>query len=312
MAGFFLKPSTRGHARSISLPARSHPTTLKIEEELNKLRNLDVSSSTFMEPNKLSNAISGIAELYKSIGDLLKLPQTQQALTKHEDSSWVDVLLEESVSFLDVCENTRENLFLLRESIGKLQSNLRIRRNNNINTGESDSIEDDVTKYVSFVKNLKREMGKSLVSLKQIDSKLSDSVLFNKVNNDQHLVAVVRVLRETSSICSIVFRSIMAYFLGANLLPKASKWSLVLKLVHNKGQVGEDLNGLEDIEVALNNLMVKKLSREGKEMMMIIQVACEKLDALDKRIEGFEKELECLFRQLIHTRVSLLNILSDH
>ncbi|KNA04117.1 hypothetical protein SOVF_202570 [Spinacia oleracea] len=305
MAGFFLRPSTRGHARSISLPARSHPTTIKIEEELNKLRNLEVSSSASLEANKLSISISGLAELYKSIGDLLKLPQTQKGLTKHEDSSWVDELLEESVSFLDVCEHTRESLFLLRVSIGKLQSSLR-RRNNG---GEAD-IDDDVTKYISFVKNFKREMSKSLVSLKHIDNKLSESLLFNKVNNDQHLVAVVRVLRETSLICSNVFRSILVYFSGTALQPKASKWSLVFKIVHNKGHVGDDLNDLEDAEIALNCLIVRKLSREGTGMM--IQLACKKLLALDTRTEEIEKDLECLFRQMIHARVSLLNILSDH
>ncbi|XP_021731248.1 uncharacterized protein LOC110698148 [Chenopodium quinoa] len=305
MAGFFLKPSTRGHARSISLPARSHPTTLKMEEELNKLRNLEFSSSNSLAPNKLGLAISGLAELYKSIGDLLKLPQTQNALAKHDDSSWVDELLEESVSFLDVCEHTRENLFLLRESIGKLQSSFR-RRNNG---GEVD-IDDDVTKYVSFVKNLKRDMGKSLVFLKQIDIKLSESLLFNKVNNDQHIVAVVRVLRESSLMCSIIFKLILGYFSGTALQPKASKWSLVLKVVHNKGHVGDDLNDLEDAEIALNSLIVRKLSKQGTGMM--IQLACKKLLALDTRTEEIEKDLECLFRQMIHARVSLLNILSDH
>ncbi|XP_021747805.1 uncharacterized protein LOC110713653 [Chenopodium quinoa] len=305
MAGFFLKPSTRGHARSISLPARSHPTTLKMEEELNKLRNLEFSSSNSLATNKLGLAISGLAELYKSIGDLLKLPQTQNALAKHNDSSWVDELLEESVSFLDVCEHTRENLFLLRESIGKLQSSFR-RRNN---SGEVD-IDDDVTKYVSFVKNLKRDMGKSLVFLKQIDIKLSESLLFNKVNNDQHIVAVVRVLRESSLMCSTIFKSILGYFSGTALQPKASKWSLVLKVVHNKGHVGDDLNDLEDAEIALNSLIVRKLSKQGTGMM--IQLACKKLLSLDTRTEEIEKDLECLFRQMIHARVSLLNILSDH
>ncbi|XP_057530053.1 uncharacterized protein LOC130808615 [Amaranthus tricolor] len=317
MAGFFLKPNARGHARSISLPARSHPTTLKIEEELNKLRNLEICSLICLDSNKLGIAIPGLAELYKSIGDLLKLPQTQQALTKHDDSSWVDELLEESVSFLDVCENTRENLFLLRQSIGKLQSSLR--RKNNINCDNHDhhqscDIDEDISEYVSFVKNLKREMGKSHSLLKQIDNKLSEFLMFNKVNNDPHIVAVVRVLRETGLICSNVFRSILGYFSGTPLQTnKSSKWGLVFKLVHNnshKGHDEEDLNDLEDVEIALNSLIIKKLSKEGTRMM--IQIACKKLHALDTTTQDLEINLECLFRQLIHTRVSLLNILSDH
>lgn len=304
MAGFFLKPSTtKGHARSISLPTRSHPTTLKIEEELNKLRQLEVSHAKPLDADKLGQAISDLAKLYTSIGDLFKLPQIQTALTKHENSSWVNELLEESVSFLDVCENTRENLFLLRGSIAKLQSSLRRRHNG----GESD-IEDDVTKYTSFVKTLKRDMAKSLASLKQIDIKLSDSLLFN--NNDQHLVALVRVIRETGLISSVVFRSILGYFTGITLQLKSRKLSLVLNLVHNKGN-RDDCNDLEDVEIALNSLMVRKLRRDDRSGMMI-QLACKKLHALDTRTEALEKELQCLFKRLINTRVSLLNILSDY
>ncbi|XP_057542409.1 uncharacterized protein LOC130820883 [Amaranthus tricolor] len=315
MVGFFLKPNSKGHhARSISLPVRSHPTTLKIKEELNKLRNLEVCSSNCFDFTKLRMAIPGLAELYKSIGDLLKLPQTQQALNRHNDSSWVDEILEESISFLDVCENIRENLFLLRKNIAQLQSSLRRRNNVNGSSELDNDNEDAITKYASFVKKLKREMGKFIVSLKQIDNKLLESSIFNKINNNQYVIAIVRVLRETSLICNFVFRSICWYFSSTNshLLYKGSKWGLVLKLVqnNNKGQGEDELNELEDVEAVLNNLMVRKMSADNTRQR--VQVACKKLHALDTTTQGFEKDLECLFRQLIHTRVSLLNLLSDH
>ncbi|KAL6345339.1 hypothetical protein AAG906_015822 [Vitis piasezkii] len=37
------------HVRSISLPSRSHPTTLKIQQELNKLRSWETSSRSMPE-----------------------------------------------------------------------------------------------------------------------------------------------------------------------------------------------------------------------------------------------------------------------
>jgi len=312
MAGFFLKPSgsTRGHSRSISLPVRSHPTTIKIEQELNNLiLNLQLSSSShpFWKAGKLCMAITGLSELYKSIGEVLKLPQTQQALAfaKHgQASSWVDELLEEPLSFLDVCGNTRENVSLLRETLGNLQSALRR------SSTTSNNVIDNVTHHVSSFKSFKKEMTKSLASLKQIDTKLAVSPTLN--SRDHQFTAVVRILTETNLMSSIIFRAILGYFSGSsNLQPKASRWSLVLKLINNKDhKLDGNLNELEDVEVALNSLMVQK---EGSEMMMImVRSASKKLQVLEKIIERVEMELEYLFRQLIQTRVSLLNILSDH
>ncbi|KAJ8425560.1 hypothetical protein Cgig2_027536 [Carnegiea gigantea] len=294
MAGFFLKPSgsTRGHSRSISLPVRSHPTTIKIEQELNNLiLNLQLSSSSqpCLKADKLCMAITGLSELYKSTGEVLKLPQTQQALafTKHDQaSSWVDEILEEPLSFLDVCGNTRENVSLLRETLGNLQSALR-----RSTSSTSNNVIDNVTHYVSSLKSFKREMEKSLASLKQIDTKLAVSPTLNSC--DQQLVAVVRVLRETSLMSSIIFRAILGYFSGSsNSQPKASKWSLVLKLVNNKDRkLDDNLNELEDVEVALNSLVVQK---DGSEMMMIMMIrsTSKKLQVLEKIIEGVEMELD--------------------
>uniref|UniRef100_K4BAH5 Uncharacterized protein n=1 Tax=Solanum lycopersicum TaxID=4081 RepID=K4BAH5_SOLLC len=70
--------SKPNHVRSISLPGRSHPTTQRVEEELNKLKSLEVSAA----PAAVSNGLIGLEKLYKCIDDLLNLPQILQALSQ--------------------------------------------------------------------------------------------------------------------------------------------------------------------------------------------------------------------------------------
>ncbi|XVF62263.1 hypothetical protein PTKIN_Ptkin08bG0203300 [Pterospermum kingtungense] len=97
----------------------------------------------------------------------------------------------------------------------------------------------------------------------------------------------------------------------SSLKPKPSKWSLVSKLVRKGLTAREEqhiMNELERVDVAVSNLLLQSSSGESDEQK--IQSAQEKLESLDAIFDGFEDGLECLFRRLIHTRVSLLNILS--
>ncbi|GAB4848405.1 hypothetical protein Ancab_003102 [Ancistrocladus abbreviatus] len=294
MAGFSLKPSSHHNSRSITLPVRSHPSTLKIEEQLTRFRSFETLSPS---PNKtnVSTGLSSLVELYRCIEDLLNLPLTQQALRQHHQEKWVKELLEESLTYLDICSNTRDIISLLKASVCELQSALRRRR-----TNEELSIQSDVGAYIGSLKKLKEEGTKSLMSLKQLDN-FSTSPLLNL---DQHLIAVMRVLREASLTSNSVFRLLLLYLSAPVLQPKTNKWLLVSKLVHKRMHsheaFGENSNELEQVGAALSNLLANILSRNGAEES--IQSARQKLKALETSTEYFEKELELLFRHLINTR----------
>ncbi|CBI14780.3 unnamed protein product, partial [Vitis vinifera] len=118
--------ANRCHVRSISLPSRSHPTTLKIQEELNKLRTLEASSTSTLET--ICNGLSGLQELYKCLDELLGLPSTQQALSHHQHEKWVNDLLDGPVRILDVCGSVRDVIAQFKEKIRDLQSALRRRK----------------------------------------------------------------------------------------------------------------------------------------------------------------------------------------
>ncbi|XP_050377274.1 uncharacterized protein LOC126794567 [Argentina anserina] len=305
MASFSPKPTKRYNVRSISMPTRSHPTTVRIEEELNKLKSWEATStsSNCSKADSLCKGLSGLKDLYSCIEELLHLPLTQKALSLHQNEKWVEELLDGSVKYLDVCGNTRDIILTMKESVRELESAVRRRM-----VGDS-SVQDSVVAYVSFRKKMKKEVVKVLATLKQMDHK---NEVF-PLDLDNHLAAVVRVLREGSLITSSIFQSLLLFLSTPVSKPRASRWSLVSVLVQ-KGVLAcensqhKTMNGMECVDIAISNLFVDNASEDVEPEK--IESAQRKLEILDESIEGLEDGLDGLFRLLIHTRVSFLNILS--
>ncbi|CAK7355600.1 unnamed protein product [Dovyalis caffra] len=303
MAAFSPK-STPYNVRSISFPARSHPSVAKLEQELNKISSWEAPTS--LKADKFLCRLSSLGEIYKCVEVLLNLPMTQQALLQHQDEKLVNDMLDGLMRYLDVCGKTRDAIVLMKESVRELQSALRGSK-----AGGELSIESNVKAYFCARKKLKKEVEKSLASLKQADNIFGDSPLFNATHH--HLSAIVRVLGEASLITVSTFSSFLLFLSVPVLKPRPSKWSLVSKLVH-KGVVAcegqqENLNELESVDAALASLLVPNSSKDFKAQDHI-QSAQKRLEILDNSIEEIENELDSLFRPLIHARVSLLNILS--
>lgn len=147
MAGSLTKTETCYHARSISLPFSSHPITVRIVEELNKLKTWKQPSSTSTSTTSTLNSetvcagLSGLGELYEWVEDLLHLPLTQQALVQHQQHKWVGEVLDGSLRLLDVCGTTRDILLQMKERVGDLQSGLRRKAKNS-------SIGSNVSAYI--------------------------------------------------------------------------------------------------------------------------------------------------------------------
>ncbi|EEF40665.1 uncharacterized protein LOC8268733 [Ricinus communis] len=303
MPPFSPKPTPSYRVRSISFPARSHPNIRRIEEELNKL-STSWNESSSVNAERVQARLTGLKEIYTCIESLLNLPLTQQALAQHQQEKWVGDMLDGLIRHLDVCSNTRDAILLMKESVRELQSALRRSK-----AGGELSIESNINAYFCSRKKMKKEAAKFLAALKQKANSIS-----SMLNADDHyLAAVVKSLREANWVSISIFSSLLLFLSAPILKPKTSKWSLISKLVH-KGVAAsesqeENMNELENVDVALTNLLVPNsgnvLDQEEK-----VQSAQRMLEVLDISIEELENELECLFRHLIHTRVSLLNIVS--
>ena len=246
----------------------------------------------------ICNGLSGMEDLYKSLDELLSLQSTQQALYHHQPEKWIDELLDGSVSLLDICGNTRDVISQFKENVEDLQSALR-RRKGDV------CIESSINNYICSRKKMNNDAKKLLAAMKKMDNKAGASPLLDQ---DHQLSTVVRVLRDVNAISISIFQSLLLFFSSPVLKSKPSRWSLVSKCMQ-KGTVScqekqENMEELETIDFALSAISCK---REDLEKM---QIAYKGLGALEVSIEGLDDGLECIFRNLIKTRASLLNIFS--
>ncbi|XP_057492425.1 uncharacterized protein LOC130778023 [Actinidia eriantha] len=159
------KSKSHCHLRSISLPCRSHPSTLRIEEGQKKIKAWEASPTPNGE--RICDALCGLEELYACIDELLKLKLTQQALSLHRHEEWIDEFLR----LIDGCGIIREVISQIREHVRDLQSALR-RRKGDSSAGSS------IARYTCFRNKVKKEAKKLMEEVKQIDKRIEGSSLF--------------------------------------------------------------------------------------------------------------------------------------
>ncbi|XP_055805872.1 uncharacterized protein LOC129874593 [Solanum dulcamara] len=277
---------SKSNNRSISLPNRSHPATQNIEEELNKLKTWELSASPTAEA--VYNGLVGFGEVHRCMGDLLNLPLTLQALSQCQNKKWVDEILDKSVRFLDICGTTREIVSQFKENVKDVQSSLRRRK------------EDlSINNYTTFKKKMKKEAKSLITALKRMDH---EEVVAVMAVDDQLVSAVIRVLREVATMGISIFQMVLN-FLSAPISKPISKWSLVSRLV-NKGDQ-DNVNEIESVDAALSSL-----SKCGPNEVEKIQFVQSKLETVEAHFECIENGLDNIFRCLIRSRSTLLNVVS--
>ncbi|KAK3029164.1 hypothetical protein RJ639_039719 [Escallonia herrerae] len=279
------------HTRSISLPSRFHPSTARTEQELNKLKTWETSTTQTAE--KICDSLSGMEEICKCIDGVLNLPLTQQALSQRHHEAWADELLDRSLRLLDAFSSTWND-----EHVRDIHSSLRRRK------GES-STRSSIVRFTSFRKKMKKNTKRLIAALKQMDNQIEVTKILDL---DGHPMAVIKLLREVTAMSITIFQSLMLFLCLPAVKKNPSRWSMVSKLIA-KGTVCENhldsMNELERLDAALRSIYKCTSSDEDK-----MQIAQSRLEALEGCIEGFENGLECSFRQLIKTRASLLNVFS--
>ncbi|KAK2991958.1 hypothetical protein RJ640_027849 [Escallonia rubra] len=276
------KCNTSLNIRSNSLPSRSHPSALRLEEQLNKLKTWEEAAST-ATADMICSSLSATEELYECLDDLLGLPLTQQALSLHQHEEWANELLDGSVRLLDICSAAREFMSQLSKHASDLQSALRRRK------GDS-SMESSIAKYTSFRRKMKKESKRLLAVLKRMDNKIGASSM---INQDHCLEMMIRVLKEVSTRTISIFQSLLLFLSVPISKPKPAKWSMLSKLMH-KGVITceeeqENVNQLESVDAALWSLC-RYGSNEGQN----VQIAQNRLEALEADIQGFENALGCI------------------
>ncbi|KAL5778329.1 hypothetical protein ACOSP7_011255 [Xanthoceras sorbifolium] len=224
-----------------------------------------------------------LRDLHNCANDLLHSPMIQQALVHQRQEKWVNEVSEASLRMLDVCGISKDVLLLVKQHLQDLQSTLR-----RVIIGESD-ISSKIAAYNRYRKKLKKETLKCLRSLRGINKSKSIIMTSDTSPVNPNLILVVEVLKEVRVTTISIVESLLSLVSIPWLDQKSARGSFASKFMMRSGS-----QSLYDIcdEMAL-------------------QSANKRMEAVETAIEVLEVELECMFRRLIQTRVSLLNILTN-
>ncbi|CAI0469077.1 unnamed protein product [Linum tenue] len=202
------------------------------------------------------------------VDQLFQLPTTQQALIN--DQKCFNELLDGSLRLLDLCNTAKDALSQMRESVAELQSAIRRRQ---------EGFEGETSRYLKSRKTVMKAIQKVL---KGMDSKKSTSS-----NN----VETISTLKEAESAIVEVLECLLSFI--SQSTSKASSWSFVSKLKRVAAASSE--NEFANVDASLK---ANKCSEQIQLHLKNLQTCIGEL------VEG----VECLFRRLIKTRASILNI----
>ncbi|KAK9074802.1 hypothetical protein SSX86_003120 [Deinandra increscens subsp. villosa] len=290
--------SSTPHFRSISLPSRlsTNHTCMEIETKIYELKAM---GNLMSSSQAIQSGLVGLAELYVCVEELVQSPHTQRALSRHQSGrTVVEDALEGSIGLLESCSILKDLILMMKENVCTLQSALR-RKGNDLKSGHQ------IATYLCFRKKAKKNINKGLGALKHLEKKMT---LVSFVDVDHHVSMVSKVLVEVNALTISLFKSLLV-FISANT-EMTIRGQLLSRLTSkSKTRDGED-KALEN-EFAVVDMATRSLHKSACNNKMTdddVQMTIRKLQVLDVSIDGFEAGLNFIYRRLIHSRSSLLNI----
>ncbi|CAI0469072.1 unnamed protein product [Linum tenue] len=249
------------HARSNSLPTRSHPLVSEIDEQVCRLRQSQAASTS---SSSIGHNLNGLQVVYDCVDQLFQLPTTQQAVINDQNE-----LLDGSLRLLDLCNTARDALSQMKESVAELQSAIRRKQG---------GLEGETRKYLKSRKIVIKAVQKVLKGME------------NKKSTSSNNVETIAMLKEVESAVVEVLECLLTFICQSSSKP--SSWSLITKL-KRVSPVNE--NEFADVDASL------KMNKSTEEVQV-------HLKSLQPRIQDLLEGVESLFRRLIKTRASILNI----
>nr|CAD1835210.1 unnamed protein product [Ananas comosus var. bracteatus] len=123
---------------------------------------------------------------------------------------------------------------------------------------------------------------------------------------------VIKALLESREITTSLLGSILSLVSKPRPRQKAARWSLVSRVLLKRKVACEDVrenkvaNENENFTLGTSYEIILQNDVNGEKVSKVQN----QLKTLESSVESLEDGLGCLFRQLVQTRVSLLNILS--
>lgn len=278
------------HNRSNSVPSAPHHFISQYDEHLLRLKASEATSSS-----SISSKFDGLHALHEYTDKILQLPTIQQALAKESCKTQVDELLEGSLRLLDICRATKGVLLQSTESRNGLQLSVRRR-------GGEAAFKVEGGKYMPSRKKAKKTIQKALEKIKEFKKGL----ILTSSNTDNETLSMIRNFKEAEAATLVQLESLLSFISGSRGKPKERRWLIVSKLMQpNRVYCDSDqsnTNEFEELDNVLQSLFHKPCSN------MSVETFRNHMENLELRIQDLEGGIERLERQLIRTRVSLLNI----
>ncbi|KAK4405389.1 hypothetical protein Sango_0545400 [Sesamum angolense] len=290
-----LRSKILSQTHSASLPSRSHPLVPQFTDHLHRLRAGDATSSSL---SSISKKLHNLDDLYNCVDDLLHLPHTQQVFTRECHEKWVEETLDGYLGLVDACATAKDFIFRAKEYLLDLLSALRRRRDS----------DDHLCGFLNSRKMTKKMIQKSLRNISSFKNRPSVLAL----DKDQETIAIISMLKEAESITLDLIEALLFSIMGTKGPSRPSGWSVVSRLINprkNSGQDHKDTLEFEELDASLCKLVSFRTSK--CDIGMQIDELQQQLRDMDSNIQVVEEKLEGLFKRLIKTRVSLLNMHSQ-
>ncbi|KAK1432590.1 hypothetical protein QVD17_09487 [Tagetes erecta] len=299
MAGSSISNNTtyRVRVRSISLPTTSHPSIHSIKKELNGVETwVSMSSSCKPSIEAIYDGLLKLSRLYECMHEVMSV------LCSNQDEKHVKELMDTLIGFLDVCDIMRDIMSRYKEHVRDLQCALRRRKGDTC-------VKNSTVRFNNFRKEVKKDVKRLLTSLKQTMVVKSQDHSHQHQDDHDHVVVARMVLEVTVS----VFESLLIHFVMPNSqTTNTCKWSMVVsKLIQRTRVACEDQRYQQTKDIARLNLVLGGQCIQGEQLSCWWNDVCM-LEALEAQIERIDDGLECIFRSMIRTRASFLNIVSNY
>ncbi|KAL1190054.1 hypothetical protein V5N11_033358 [Cardamine amara subsp. amara] len=223
----------------------------------------------------------GLRELHDCANFLLDqyCPKTRESLSQRGQEKWTEQVSEASLRMLDICNVSKDVMTLVKHSLKDLQLTLR--------GNESSDVNEKIAAYNRYKNKLKKETLKCLNCLKTMKESGGGGGR-TAMPIEQSLQFVAEVLKEVRRVVVTMVESLFSLGCIPWLEKRSSKGSL------------------SSIFTIRSSYWLDDVWDETA-----VQSATTRLEAAEIAVEELEIELESIFRRLIQTRVSLLNILTS-